>query len=94
MTSNVMSTHAQDPLSIEIRVERVSALFDALDPFPLPSRDLAPAAEAFIVGWRANCRLTRRLISLCTHRKHPQTQIWRVSCRTPSNATLPVAPSG
>jgi hypothetical protein len=51
MTSSVINTDARDPLAIEVRVERVSALFDALDPFPLPSRDLAPAAEEFVVGW-------------------------------------------
>ncbi|MEZ6023246.1 MAG: hypothetical protein R3C16_07525 [Hyphomonadaceae bacterium] len=36
---------------VELRAERVGNLFDPFDPFPLPSRDLSPAAEAFIVGW-------------------------------------------
>lgn len=36
---------------IEIRVERVSQLFNMLDPFPFRERDLDPAAEAFIVEW-------------------------------------------
>jgi len=36
---------------IELRVERVEHLFDAFDPMPVPSRDLAPQAEDFIVGW-------------------------------------------
>lgn len=36
---------------IELKVERVSALFDAFDPFPIPSRDLSLAVEEFIVGW-------------------------------------------
>lgn len=36
---------------IELRVERIEHLFDAFDPMPVPSRDLAPQAEDFIVGW-------------------------------------------
>lgn len=36
---------------IELRLETLSHLFDAFDPFPLPSRDLAKSAEEFIVGW-------------------------------------------
>jgi hypothetical protein len=36
---------------IELRVERLEHLFDAFDPLPVPSRDLAPQAEDFIVGW-------------------------------------------
>jgi hypothetical protein len=39
------------PGIIELKVERVGALFDAFDPFPIPSRDLSQAAEEFIVGW-------------------------------------------
>lgn len=36
---------------IELRVERIASLFDALDPFPIPSRDLGATAEDFIVSW-------------------------------------------
>jgi hypothetical protein len=36
---------------IELRVETISQLFDTLDPFPFPQRDLDSAAEEFIVGW-------------------------------------------
>lgn len=36
---------------IELRVDSVEHLFDAFDPMPAPSRDLAPQAEDFIVGW-------------------------------------------
>ena len=36
---------------IELRVDRLEALFDVFDPMPAPSRDLAPQAEDFIVGW-------------------------------------------
>jgi hypothetical protein len=43
---------ADDPSpSIEIRVEKVAQLFDALDPLPYPQRDLAKTTEDFIVGW-------------------------------------------
>jgi hypothetical protein len=46
---------ASDPVStasvIEIRVENVALLFDPLDPFPTPSRDLSKTAEDFIVEW-------------------------------------------
>lgn len=37
--------------TIELRVERIAHLFDALDPFPFPQRDLSKTAEDFIVGW-------------------------------------------
>lgn len=37
--------------AIEIRVEKITQLFDTLDPFPYPRRDLAQSAEDFIVGW-------------------------------------------
>lgn len=36
---------------IGIRVEKVTQLFDSLDPFPYPHRDLARTTEDFIVGW-------------------------------------------
>lgn len=36
---------------IELRVEDISRLFDPLDPFPTPSRDLSRSVEEFIVGW-------------------------------------------
>ncbi|MFS8037644.1 hypothetical protein ACI7BZ_11905 [Xanthobacter sp. AM11] len=40
-----------DNEAIEIRVERVSQLFNMLDPFPFRDRDLDADAEAFIVDW-------------------------------------------
>lgn len=46
---------------IELRVERISSLFDALDPFPIPSRDLSAAAEDFIVSWARECAARARL---------------------------------
>ena len=36
---------------IEVRVENVSQLFDTLDPFPCPERDLDKDAEEYIIGW-------------------------------------------
>lgn len=44
----------QDALAsgtIEVRVEDIALLFDPLDPFPLPARDLARSVEAFILDW-------------------------------------------
>lgn len=37
--------------SIEIRVDKISQLFDSLDPFPFRERDLDRHAEEYIVGW-------------------------------------------
>lgn len=45
------TAHPDLPATIELRVETLDALFDALDPFPTPTRDLAPSAETFIVEW-------------------------------------------
>lgn len=45
-----MSAETSGP-TIELRVERIAHLFDALDPFPFPQRDLSRTAEDFIVGW-------------------------------------------
>jgi hypothetical protein len=39
------------PTPIEVRVENLSQLFDTLDPFPFPERDLDSDAEEYIVGW-------------------------------------------
>jgi len=39
------------PSVIELRVDSLAHLFDPLDPFPTPSRDLSRGAEDFIVGW-------------------------------------------
>lgn len=36
---------------VELRVDRLTDLFDPFDPFPTPSRDLSRSAEDFIVGW-------------------------------------------
>ena len=36
---------------IEVRVDRLSQLFDTLDPFPFRERDLDKDADEYIVGW-------------------------------------------
>jgi hypothetical protein len=46
-----MPQDAHGPAIIQVRVDRVSQLFDALDPLPLPERDLSETTERFIVGW-------------------------------------------
>jgi hypothetical protein len=45
------SAIAEPPATIQVRVDRVGQLFDALDPLPIVERDLSPGAEEFIVGW-------------------------------------------
>ena len=45
---------AEHPISdnaIEVRVDNIAQLFDTLDPFPFPERDLDRDAEDYIVGW-------------------------------------------
>ena len=37
--------------AIEVRVEKMTQLFDTLDPFPFRERDLDQHAEEYIVGW-------------------------------------------
>ena len=44
-------TASQQAQAIEIRVEGVEQLFNTLDPFPFPERDLDSDAEEYIVGW-------------------------------------------
>lgn len=46
-----MSDSSTPATPIEVRVENVSQLFDTLDPFPFPERDLDSDAEEYIVGW-------------------------------------------
>jgi hypothetical protein len=44
-----VNTNSTTP--IQVRVENVAQLFDTLDPFPFPERDLDKDAEEYIVGW-------------------------------------------
>lgn len=45
------STRPVPPHDIALKVERIASLFDALDRFPMPSRDLAKHAEDVTVEW-------------------------------------------
>jgi hypothetical protein len=44
---------------IEVRVERISQLFNSLDPYPFQQRDLDKEAEEYIVGWARELRADR-----------------------------------
>lgn len=55
--------------SIEIRAEKITQLFDTLDPLPYPQKDLAETTENFIVGWPANCRGRSLSKSWCMFRR-------------------------
>src|SRR5258705_7476703 len=46
-----MADSANSATPIQVRVEKVSQLFDTLDPYPFPERDLDKDAEEYIVGW-------------------------------------------
>lgn len=47
-----MAASGEKPaIPIEVRVENISQLFDTLDPFPFPDRDLDRDAEEYIAGW-------------------------------------------
>ncbi|WP_119269510.1 hypothetical protein [Taklimakanibacter deserti] len=37
--------------TVEVRVDDIAQLFDTLDPYPFPERDLSRDAEDYIVGW-------------------------------------------
>src|SRR6185436_5258736 len=49
MTDKAITPGGNGP--IEIRINDRSQLFNSLDPFPFPERDLDDNAEEFIVGW-------------------------------------------
>ena len=50
-----------EPGVIELRLTGAVELFDAMDPSPLPERDLDRDAVEFIVGWAADFARTRPL---------------------------------
>jgi hypothetical protein len=56
----------QGKASVEIQVEKVSQLFDSLDPSPFSRRDLAARAEDYIVG-SARELPTRQPIEIVVH---------------------------
>jgi len=46
-----LADSANSATPIQVRIENVSQLFDTLDPYPFPERDLDKDAEEYIVGW-------------------------------------------
>lgn len=56
--------------TIELRVDDIAQLFDTLDPYPFPERDLNRDAEEFIVGWARELASTAPL-TIVVH--HPDT---------------------
>jgi len=56
--------------TIEVRVDDIAQLFDTLDPYPFPERDLNRDAEEFILGW-ARELTSHRPITIVVH--HPDT---------------------
>ena len=56
--------------SIELRVDDIAQLFDTLDPYPFPERDLNHDAEEFILGWARELS-PHRPITIMVH--HPDT---------------------
>ena len=71
--------------TIGLRVERIQQLFDTLDPFPFPDRDLDPHAEEFLVDWARELPRGRPL-RVSIHLPEEQA-------RSPEAAALP-EPSG
>ncbi len=58
--------------AIEVRVESISQLFDTLDPFPFPQRDLDKEAEEYIVGWARELPRAQKL-TIRIHLPHEET---------------------
>lgn len=56
--------------AIELRVEDIAQLFDTLDPYPFPERDLNRDAEEYIVGW-AQELAPQQPLQIIVH--HPDT---------------------
>ena len=59
-----------DHEAIEVRVDDIAQLFDTLDPYPFPERDLNRDAEDYIVGWARELAL-HRPIAIAIH--YPDT---------------------
>ncbi len=47
----MLAKSSPEKLMIELRAEDVAQLYDMLDPYPFPERDLGPEVDTFIVGW-------------------------------------------
>ncbi|WP_368911271.1 hypothetical protein [Taklimakanibacter deserti] len=56
--------------AVEVRVDDIAQLFDTLDPYPFPERDLSRDAEDYIVGW-ARELAAHRPITIAIH--YPNT---------------------
>jgi hypothetical protein len=50
-TEAILAQIANSPTPIQVRLENVSQLFDTMDPYPFPERDLDKDAEEYIVSW-------------------------------------------
>jgi hypothetical protein len=64
--------------AIEVRVDDIVQLFDTLDPYPFPERDLNRDAEDYIVGW-ARELASHRPITIAIH--YPDTPHQRSAFR-------------
>jgi hypothetical protein len=62
--------------AIELRVDDVAQLFDTLDPYPFPERDLNRDAEEFILGW-ARELASHQPLAIMVH--HPDTEQQRAA---------------
>jgi hypothetical protein len=56
--------------AVELRVDDIAQLFDTLDPYPFPERDLSRDAEDYIVGWARELS-SHRPITIAIH--YPDT---------------------
>jgi hypothetical protein len=49
MTANSIA-HKVDPVAVELRIDRISRLYNSLDPAPFHEKELETAADDYIVG--------------------------------------------
>lgn len=56
--------------AVELRVDDIAQLFDTLDPYPFPERDLSSDAEDYIIGWARELS-SHQPITIAIH--HPDT---------------------
>ncbi len=60
--------------TIELRVTDIAQLFDTLDPYPFPERDLNRDAEEYIVGWARELAPQNTLRVVIHHPNTPHQQ--------------------
>lgn len=60
------------PNVIELQIDRISELFNTLDPYPFRQRDIDHKAEEFVTGWARELDRTKP-ISIVIHA--PQTEL-------------------